>query len=119
MDWINIISNVIIPILGIIITAIVIPWLRETRAWKYVQIAVKAAEQIFGAGTGDEKYQYVAQLLVSKFHLSEAEAKRLIEAAVKELDQVHIELGKEATEGLGVDPADGIEAEPGSKEQEA
>ena len=92
MDWINIISNVIIPILGIIITAIVIPWLRETRSWKYVQLAVRAAEQLFGGGTGPEKYEYVQGLLASKFRLSDDEAQRLIEAAVRELEQVHTAL---------------------------
>ena len=88
MDWLSIICDLIIPVLGLVLTALVIPWLRETRAWKYVQIAVKAAEQIFGGGTGPEKYEYVRKLLASKFRLSDDEAQRLIEAAVKELGQV-------------------------------
>ena len=88
MDWLSIICDLIIPVLGLVLTVLVVPWLRETRAWKYVQIAVRAAEQIFGGGTGPEKYEYVRKLLVAKIHLSDAEAQRLIEAAVRELEQV-------------------------------
>lgn len=88
MDWISIVCDLILPILGLVLTALVVPWLRETRAWKYVQIAVRAAEQLFGGGTGPEKYDYVRGLLASKLHLSDSEAQRLIEAAVRELNQV-------------------------------
>lgn len=92
MDWLSILCDLILPVLGLVLTVLVVPWLRETRAWKYVQLAVRAAEQLFGGGTGPEKYEYVQGLLASKFRLSDDEAQRLIEAAVRELEQVHTAL---------------------------
>ena len=69
MDITNIIE-IIIALIGAIITAFVIPWLRiktttaqrETTA-TIVKTLVSAAEQIFGSGMGAEKLQYVADML--------------------------------------------------------
>ncbi len=101
MNWLSIVCDLILPVLGLVLTVLVVPWLRETRAWKYVQIAVKAAEQLFGGGTGPEKYDYVRKLLTAKFKLSDAEAQRLIEAAVRELDQVGELIVPEQVDAIG------------------
>lgn len=69
MDVTNIIE-IVIALIGAIITAFVIPWLRiktttaqrETTA-TIVKTLVYAAEQIFGSGMGAEKLQYVADML--------------------------------------------------------
>lgn len=71
MDVTNIIE-IVIALIGAIITAFVIPWLRiktttaqrETTA-TIVKTLVYAAEQIFGSGAGEEKLQYVADMLKS------------------------------------------------------
>ena len=99
MDWLSILCDLILPVLGLVLTVLVVPWLRETRAWKYVQLAVRAAEQLFGGGTGPEKYEYVQGLLASKFRLSDDEAQRLIEAAVRELESAHRPDGRRGRAG--------------------
>ena len=92
MDWVEIISQIVLPILGLIITTFLVPWLRENHLSKYALLAVQAAEQMFGGGTGKEKCTYASGLLVNRFHLSDNEAKRLIESAVYQLGQVHASL---------------------------
>lgn len=69
MDVTNIIE-IVIALIGALITAFFIPWLRiktttaqrETTA-TIVKTLVSAAEQIFGSGMGAEKLQYVADML--------------------------------------------------------
>ena len=71
MDVTNIIE-IVIALIGALITAFFIPWLRvkttaaqrETTA-AIIKTLVSAAEQIFGSGMGEEKLQYVADMLKS------------------------------------------------------
>lgn len=50
-----------------------------------VKLAVQAAEQIFGPGKGEEKFNYVISSLAGIIKVDEATLKNMIEAAVLEL----------------------------------
>lgn len=88
------IVEAVVALIGVIITCIVIPYVRskttaqqreELNAW--IKIAVAAAEQIYqGAGRGEEKKQYVlAWLEDHNVTVDEDRIDALIEAAVYEL----------------------------------
>lgn len=87
----------VISILGVIITYMVVPFLksktskeqRETIMF-WVSVAVTAAEQIFNErGMGEEKKKFVVGFLVEKgIKVSLDELDVLIESAVKELNLV-------------------------------
>lgn len=91
------IVQAVFALVAVIITAIVIPWIKfkttkeqqdEIKQW--VKIAVAAAEQIFvGQGRGEEKKQWVLEFL-SKHNLKvDMDAiDALIEAAVWELNNM-------------------------------
>lgn len=92
---IDIIVKVITPILGAIITYILVPWIKQitTREQReniyfWVKVAVAAAEQIYKEkGQGKLKKEYVVDFLVSKgINITIQELDVLIEAAVKELN---------------------------------
>ena len=85
LDWVKLISEVVIPLLGIVITAYLVPWIRAKRQTELAQNCVRAAEQIFGGGKGTEKYAYAEELLI-KAGVAETDAKRLIDAAVYEMN---------------------------------
>lgn len=64
------IVNVVIALVGVVITTILIPYIkgRITAAQSYrvaviIRTLVQAAEQIYGAGTGADKLAYVAAML--------------------------------------------------------
>lgn len=96
MSWMQLITELILPVLGLIFTALLAPLVRESRWREYAETAVRAAEQIFGSGAGTVKYGFARKLLVQKFNVSEAEAERLIEAAVYELRRAGNALAGEA-----------------------
>ena len=85
--------NAAITLLAALLTAFLIPWLkRRTSAQdreellRWVEIAVAAAEQIWGSAQGEEKKKAVADFLREKgFSFSEREINSAIEAAVREL----------------------------------
>jgi len=88
---------VIIPILGIIITGLIIPFIMQKTTKEqrdnicfWVSTAVKAAEMIYKeAGQGKLKKEYVVNFLVARgINITEQELDTLIEAAVKELNIV-------------------------------
>lgn len=76
-----------------LITAFVIPWLKRkigsekmSEFLKWVDIAVKAAEQLYSTTEGDKKKLYVVQFLSDKgFKVDTATLDSAIEAAVLEL----------------------------------
>lgn len=89
------IALAIITIMGAVLTTLIIPYLKtktskEQRdaAMFWVQIAVKAAEQIFNEPkTGEEKKAYVIGFLEKNgIKITDDELDVLIEAAVKELN---------------------------------
>lgn len=88
------IVEAVVALIGVVITCIVIPYVRskttaqqreELNAW--IKIAVAAAEQIYqGAGRGEEKKQYVLDWLEDhNVTVDEDKIGALIEAAVYEL----------------------------------
>lgn len=76
------------------ITVFLIPWLRErygteklAKAQGWVQVAVLAAEKLYGAGKGDEKLAYVEAFLAShniKLDIDALEA--LVNAEIKKME---------------------------------
>ena len=94
---IDIIAKVIIPILGIIITGLIIPFIMQKTTKEqrdnicfWVKVAVNAAEQMQDAGLiSIPKKEYVLGFIGNKgFNIPEQELDTLIEAAVKELNIV-------------------------------
>ncbi len=97
---VDIIIKVIIPILGAIVTYVLVPYIRKKFSneqleyiYAWVVIAVRAAEQMNNAGLINiPKKEYVIQHLNEKgLDISESDLDAMIEAAVKELK---IELGE-------------------------
>ena len=66
-----------------IITYIIVPFLKEKKLYAYVDIAVRAAEQIFKeSGSGPQKFAYVTEWIKNKFKVTDEDLKRIIEWAV-------------------------------------
>jgi len=93
--YIDIITNVIIPILGAIITYILVPWIkqkttkeRRENIYNLVKIAVQAAEQMADAGLiSIPKKDYVINYLASKgINIGIQDLDVMIESAVQELN---------------------------------
>lgn len=92
MDYTQIISAVL-ALISALVSAFLIPWiktkidadkLRIVRA--YVEIGVKAAEQLYTAAEGDKKKAYVISFLAGKGIKFDVETvDKLIEAAVLQL----------------------------------
>ena len=92
MDYTQIISAVI-ALISALVSAFLIPWikmkidadkLQTVRA--YVEIGVKAAEQLYTAAEGDKKKAYVISFLAGKGIKFDVETvDKLIEAAVLQL----------------------------------
>ena len=92
MDYTQIISAVI-ALISALVSAFLIPWLKmkidadklqTVRA--YVEIGVKAAEQLYTAAEGDKKKAYVISFLAGKGIKFDVETvDKLIEAAVLQL----------------------------------
>lgn len=94
---IDIIVKVIIPILGAILTYLIVPFIKSKttkeqreNAYFWVKIAVNAAEQVYKEkGQGKLKKEYVVAFLTSKgIDITMEELDILIEAAVKELNMI-------------------------------
>lgn len=77
------------------ITTFLIPWLIERygnekleKAKKWVQIAVFAAEKVYGAGHGDQKLAYAEQVLAEhKIKLDLKTIKTMVDAEIKKMEQ--------------------------------
>ena len=92
MDYTQIISAVI-ALISALVSAFLIPWLKTKIAANklqtiktYVEIGVKAAEQLYAATDGEEKKAYVINFLAEhgiRFDVSTID--QLIEAAVLQL----------------------------------
>ena len=76
------------------ITLFLIPWLRERygnenlqKAQSWVEIAVLAAEKIYGAGRGDEKLAYAENFLEQHhIRLDLDTLKAMVDAEIKKLE---------------------------------
>lgn len=85
----------IIALAAAAITMFLIPWLRERygnenmekiRGW--VQIAVYAAEKLYGAGNGDQKLEYAEAFLAEhKIKLDTYELIAMVNAEIKKMEQ--------------------------------
>lgn len=88
----------IISLAATAITVFLIPWLiarygnetlEKARGW--VQIAVYAAEKLYGAGNGDQKLAYAEQVLAQhKIKLDTATLKAMVDAEIKKMEQAEI-----------------------------
>ena len=93
------IFEAIITIVSLVLTGIVIPYIRQRigeekteNLKRWVSVGVKAAEQIYGSKTGQQKKEYVVSFLQSKgivFNVDEVKA--MIEAEVYKLTNKEIE----------------------------
>ena len=87
------IFEAIITIVSIVLTGIVIPYIRQRigeekaeNLKKWVSVGVKAAEQLYGSKTGQQKKEYVVSFLLSKGIVVDVdEVAALIEAEVYKL----------------------------------
>jgi hypothetical protein len=84
----------IILLLTSVITVVIVPALKERysneqleKARSWVQIAVYAAEKMYGAGNGDQKLQYAEQVLAEhKIKLDTATIKTMVDAEIKKME---------------------------------
>lgn len=87
------VAEIIVSILSLIITSFLIPYLKsklsaqqQEKIRKYVSVAVRAAEQLYGGGAGQQKMEYVQNLLLSKGYVLDInEITALIESEVYKL----------------------------------
>lgn len=78
------------------ITVFLIPWLRErygaeklAKAQGWVQVAVLAAEKLYGAGNGDEKLAYVENFLEEHNIILDMDALEvLVNAEIKKMESI-------------------------------
>lgn len=79
----------VIALISAVVSAFVVPWLREKRLYDWVVIAVKAAEQVFKeSGMGKHKKEYVLAFLKSKGYSVDTESiDMMIESAVHSLTE--------------------------------
>jgi hypothetical protein len=90
------IFEALIALVSSVVTVFLIPWLKTkltneqlNKAHGIIQIGVFAAEKLYGAGKGDQKFKYVEDLLkAKKIKLDTMTLKAMIEAEVKKLDMV-------------------------------
>lgn len=86
----------IIALAATAVTVFLIPWLRnrygnetleKVRSW--VQIAVYAAEKLYGAGHGDEKLAYAEDFLAQhKIKLDTDTLRAMVNAEIRKMEQV-------------------------------
>lgn len=108
------ILQALIALLACIVTYKLIPWIKSkttTEQQAQLQTAVKvlvyAAEQIYGAGKGKEKLQYVVDNLENRGYTADIAA---IEACIKE-HIVDLHIGKPYVDALNGDWDDETETE--------
>ena len=85
----------LVVLLSSVITIVIVPALRERygnekleKARSWVQIAVYAAEKMYGAGKGDEKLAYAEQILAEhKIKLDTATIKAMVDAEIMKMQQ--------------------------------
>lgn len=90
------IFEALIALVSSVVTVFLIPWLKTkltneqlSKAHSVVQIGVFAAEKLYGAGRGAEKFAYVEELLAAKkIKLDTKTLTAMIEAEVKKMELV-------------------------------
>lgn len=92
IDWALVIEIALFALVSVVV-AVLVPWLKArigaekvNEIWKWVCMAVQAAEQLFGSGAGERKKQYVQDFLTGRgYDATDNDVDVLIEAAVREL----------------------------------
>jgi len=77
------------------VTMLLIPWLKaklnaeqETKLRTAIEIGVLAAEKLYGAGRGDEKFKYVEDYLAKRgVKVDAMRIKAYVNAAIKKMEQ--------------------------------
>lgn len=85
----------IITLAATAVTLFLVPWLHErfgneklNKAKSLVQIAVYAAEKLYGAGNGEQKLAYAEQVLAKhKIKLDTKTVMAMIDAEIKKMEQ--------------------------------
>ncbi len=85
----------LILLLTSVITVVIVPALRARynneqleKAKSWVQIAVYAAEKMYGAGHGDQKLAYAEQFLAEhKIKLDTSALRAMVDAEIKKMEQ--------------------------------
>lgn len=89
------IVEALIGVLAAVITVYLIPWIKsKTTATQLshirscVEVAVYAAEKLYGAGKGEEKLAYAQKILEEKFNitLDMSKLKTMIDATIKNME---------------------------------
>ena len=88
-------AEAIITLAATAITMFLIPWLRARygnekleKAEHWVQIAVYAAEKLYGSGHGDEKLAHAQKVLAEhKIKLDLPTLKTMVDAEIKKMEQ--------------------------------
>ncbi len=84
----NIILGYIVPFVLLVVAGYLIKNFRDEKVIKWVDMLVRAAEQMFkGDGRGREKYEYVAKAISEKFNISPDELINIIESAVYQMNK--------------------------------
>ena len=89
-------AQAIISLAAGIVSLYLVPWLRSkltneqlSKAKSWVQIAVDAAEKLYGAGNGDQKLAYAEEILRKHgIRLDTATLKAMIDAQIKEMENM-------------------------------
>ena len=89
-------AQAIISLAAGIVSLYLVPWLRSkltneqlSKAKSWVQIAVFAAEKLYGAGNGDKKLAYAEEILREHgIRLDTATLKAMIDAQIKEMENM-------------------------------
>ncbi len=84
----------LVVLLASVVTMVIIPALRERysneqleKARSWVQIAVYAAEKMYGAGNGEQKLAYAEQVLAEhKIKLDTSALKAMIDAEIEKME---------------------------------
>lgn len=83
---VDIILGYVVPLVLLIIAGYLLKTFRTSEVMRWVEVAVRAAEQIYnGSGQGKEKFAHVSEWISKKFKISEGDLKNIIESAVYEL----------------------------------
>lgn len=90
----------VIALIAALITIYLIPWLKSRTSTEQqrqisaaVHIAVYAAEKLYGAGRGEEKFVYALEYLKAHgFNLDAETLKGEINAAIHEMEQLDVDV---------------------------
>lgn len=112
LNWTDIVSQVVIWLVGGILTAVVsiatyaaqkylypwlrdyaVPWLRQNNLLSAAKVAVEYAEAVMGRFNGEEKLQIALTIMASKGWVNSEEVYQAIMAKWKELDIAQISAG--------------------------